>query len=85
MSLLAGWTRHSSVPIPGPLLRWFTSGAWLFGTELFGSTGDAPQLRYGFTLDTSRAQQELGFQPGSRIGFARAGDGTPRAGRNTEK
>jgi nucleoside-diphosphate-sugar epimerase len=36
---------------------------------------DGPHLRYGFTLDTSRARRELGFRPQYRIGLARAGDG----------
>jgi hypothetical protein len=35
-------------------------------------------LRYGFTLDTRRAERELGFRPGYRIGLARAGDGALR-------
>ena len=36
------------------------------------------QQRYGFTLDTRRAEHDLGFRPSSRIGLARAGDGSLR-------
>jgi hypothetical protein len=39
---------------------------------------DGPLLRHGFTLDTTRAQRELDFRPGYRIGLARAGDGQLR-------
>jgi hypothetical protein len=35
-------------------------------------------LCFGFTLDTSRAERELGFRPTDRIGLARAGDGALR-------
>jgi len=37
-----------------------------------------PHLRYGFTLDTRRAERALGFVPGDRIGVARVGDGAQR-------
>jgi hypothetical protein len=51
-------------------------GARLFGMERLGDAMDGPHLRYGFTLDTSRAERELGFRPGYRICLARAGDGS---------
>jgi len=36
---------------------------------------DGSHLRYGFTLDTQRAERDLEFRPADRIGLARAGDG----------
>ena len=41
-------------------------------------TGGGAQLRYGFTLDTDRAADELGFRSQYRIGLARTGDGSLR-------
>ena len=76
LSVLARWTGRSSIPIPGPLIGWFGSASRLMGAEAGGS--DGPLLRYGFTLDTRRAERELGFRPSSRIGLARAGDGVLR-------
>ncbi len=35
-------------------------------------------LRYGFTLDTRRAERDLDFRPNDHIGLARAGDGALR-------
>jgi hypothetical protein len=43
-----------------------------------GADAAGPHLRYGFTLDTSRAERELRFRPRSRIGLSRAGDGALR-------
>ena len=77
LSVLARWTRRTNIPVPGPLLSWIASGARLFGFES-PQTSDGAHLRYGFTLDTSRAERELGFRPIDRIGLARAGDGTIR-------
>lgn len=37
-----------------------------------------PHLRYGMSLDTRRAAEELGFEPRYRVGVARAGDGALR-------
>ena len=64
LSTLARWTSRSIIPVPGPLLN------------AIGATG--PHLRFGFTLDTSRAAAELGFRTRYRIGLARAGDGSLR-------
>jgi hypothetical protein len=70
--------------VPGPLLRAARIGVGRFlGDPLRGAL-DGPHLRYGFTLDTHRAERVLGFRPEYRIGMARAGDGglrleTPRA------
>ena len=48
------------------------------GWRLLGTGAPAahsPHLRFGFTLDTRRAERELGFTPSDRVGLARAGDG----------
>jgi nucleoside-diphosphate-sugar epimerase len=73
LSVLASWTRHTTVPVPGPMLSWLSMGARLLGYE--ESPLQGAHLRYGFTLDTERARRELGFRPSSRIGLAPAGDG----------
>lgn len=77
LSVLARWTGHRTLPLPHTLLSWAGTGArWVgLGGRPFPG-GDA--LRYGFTLDTRRAEHDLGFRPGDRIGLARAGDGTLR-------
>jgi len=76
LSVLARWTRRASVPVPGPLLGWVGTARRLLGGEDRGDLG--PHLCHGFTLDTSRAERELRFRPGTRIGLARAGDGSLR-------
>ena len=40
--------------------------------------GHGPHLRYGFTLDTRRAERDLAFNASDHIGLARAGDGAMR-------
>jgi UDP-glucose 4-epimerase len=77
LSLLARWTGRSAWGVPGPLLALVGAGAHLAG-QAQGTDFDAPYLRYGFTLDTRRAERELGFRPLDRIGLARAGDGALR-------
>ncbi len=76
LSMLARWTGRPSLPTPGPVMDWIAAGARLFGAEAARVTPSA--LRFGFTLDTSRAERELGFRPSDRIGLARAGDGALR-------
>ena len=76
LSVLARWTGHPTIPVPGPLLGWVASGARLLGYEETSIQG--AHLRYGFTLDTQRAARDLGFRPRDRIGLARAGDGKLR-------
>lgn len=76
LSVLSRWAGQPTLPVPGPLIPWLALGARLLGTR--GPASNAPHLRYGFTLDTQRAERELGFLPGDRIGLARAGDGTLR-------
>lgn len=77
LSLLARWVGHPVVPVPGPLLAVAGAAARLLGGEAPGAL-HPPLLRYGFTLDTRRAERELGFQPRDRIGRSRAGDGALR-------
>jgi nucleoside-diphosphate-sugar epimerase len=75
LSTLGRWTRRPCLPVPGPLLRAARAGVGRFlGDPLRGAL-DGPHLRYGFTLDTRRAERVLGFRPEYRIGLARAGDG----------
>jgi nucleoside-diphosphate-sugar epimerase len=76
LSVLARWTGHRTLPLPGPMLSWLSTGARLLGLE--ETTPDGNHLRYGFTLDTRLAERDLDFRPSDRIGLARAGDGTLR-------
>ncbi len=78
LSVLARWTGRQSLPVPSSLLAWLASGARVLGGEELRSSLDGSHLRYGFTLDTRRAERDLGFRPTSRIGLARAGDGSLR-------
>jgi nucleoside-diphosphate-sugar epimerase len=75
LSVLGRWTRRPFLPVPGPLLRAAGVGVGRFLRDPLRDALDGPHLRYGFTLDTSRAERELGFHPQYRIGLARAGDG----------
>lgn len=78
LSVLGSWTRRPLVPVPGPWLR-LAAGALRLAVgeaRLERLAGD--HLRYGFTLDTHRAEHELEFRPTHRIGLARAGDGELR-------
>ena len=76
LSVLARWTGRPTVPVPGPLLRWLAAGERATGTDFAHGTAEGPHLRYGFTLDTRRAERDLGFRSTYRIGLARAGDGS---------
>jgi nucleoside-diphosphate-sugar epimerase len=78
LSLLSSWTGRWNLPVPGSLLGPLSRLARLAGSEALATSLDSPMLRHGFTLDTTRAQQELDFRPGYRIGLARAGDGQLR-------
>jgi nucleoside-diphosphate-sugar epimerase len=78
LSTLARWTGNSSIPVPGGLLHLASRALDLVGGSEVRDSIDGPQLRYGFSLDTRRAERELGFRPGYRIGLARAGDGRMR-------
>jgi nucleoside-diphosphate-sugar epimerase len=78
LSVLSRWTGHWNVGVPGPLLRSAARVAGLAGGDWLRVALDGPQLRHGFTLDTTRAWRELRFKPAYRIGLARAGDGRRR-------
>jgi hypothetical protein len=78
LSLLRRWTGRWNLPVPGVVLGAVSRAAQLMGSDTFASAIDSPLHRYGFTLDTTRAQRELDFRPGYRIGLARAGDGQLR-------
>jgi UDP-glucose 4-epimerase len=76
LSLLGRWTGRPSLPVPRALLAAVDRAAQLFGRD--GAGANASHLRFGFTLDTRRAERELGFRASNRIGLARAGDGSLR-------
>ena len=78
LSMLARWTGHTSIPVPGPLLGMLDATERALGIESRLGAGGGAHLRYGFTLDTDRAAEELGFRSQYRIGLARAGDGALR-------
>ena len=73
LSCLERWTGRSALPVPGPLLR---AAETALGWAVPGAAAlDAPYLRYGFSLDTHRAEAELDFQPRYRIGLSASGEG----------
>jgi nucleoside-diphosphate-sugar epimerase len=76
LSLLGRWTSRPSLPMPRGILAAADRAAQLLGREAAGVSGS--HLRFGFTLDTRRAERELGFRATNRIGLARAGDGSLR-------
>lgn len=78
LSVLSGWTGSSALPVPGPMLGWIARAANLSGLEGLRTALDDALLRYGFTLDTTRAEQKLAFRPGYQIGLSQAGDGRLR-------
>lgn len=78
LSVLGRWTRRPCVPVPGPLLRAVSAAAAQLGSERMQTALTGPHLRYGMSLDTTRAARALGFAPRYRVGVARAGDGVPR-------
>jgi UDP-glucose 4-epimerase len=77
LSLLARWVGRPILPVPGPLLSVAQTGGRLLGRGAGGAL-QGRHLRYGFTLDTRRAERELDFRPTDHIGMARAGDGALR-------
>ena len=78
LSVVAAWTGRAAIPVPGALLSWLGTGARWLGASPQEGAFDGPHLRYGFTLDTRRAERELGFHPSDSIGLARSGDGVLR-------
>jgi len=78
LSVLARWTGRGTWSVPGPLLHGVARAAALLGGASAGTAVDGAYLRYGFSLDTRRAERELGFRPAYRVGLSRAGDGRVR-------
>lgn len=76
LSTLARWTGRRTLALPGGWLSLWSGAARLTGAA--SALPDGPHRRYGFTLDTRRAERELGFRPGYRVGLAPAGDGRLR-------
>lgn len=67
LSVLDRARQSVRVPVPGPLLSLLGRGLERLGADSLGRRIDAPQLRYGASLDTERARTELGFKPTYRI------------------
>jgi nucleoside-diphosphate-sugar epimerase len=78
LSVLGAWTGRPGLPLPGPALRTLATAARWLRRDSWRSAADGAELRYGFTLDTRRAERELGFRPQYHVGLARAGDGRLR-------
>jgi len=78
LSALVRWAGRSAWSVPHPLLGALGRGARLLGAGWRRLPFDGPALRYGFSLDTRRAERELGFRPADRIGVTPPGDGQPR-------
>jgi UDP-glucose 4-epimerase len=78
LSELARWTGGESWGVPGPLLNGAARVIRRLHIDGPSATLDSAHLRYGFTLDTRKAERELGFRPGYRVGLAPAGDGSMR-------
>ena len=78
LSVLRRWTGCSAAPLPGALLR--AAGATLrrVGAREVAASLDPAYQRFGFTLDTRRAEHELGFRARSRVALGRAGEGVLR-------
>jgi nucleoside-diphosphate-sugar epimerase len=77
LSVLARWARRPMFAAPAPLVAAATRLASATGTRwaLLPPTGS--HARFGFTLDTRRAERDLGFRPGYRVGLGRGVDGRP--------
>jgi nucleoside-diphosphate-sugar epimerase len=78
LSVLARWTGRPTLPVPGPFLRVAAAAAGRLGQEGWRGALDGSHLRHGYSLDTTRAARELGFEPHYRVGVSRAGDGAMR-------
>lgn len=78
LSVLGRWTRRPCVPVPGPLLRAASVAAAQLGNDRLQTALGGPHLRYGMSLDTTRASRLLGFAPRYHVGVVRAGDGVRR-------
>ena len=78
LSTLCRWLGRPEWPVPGPLLGALAGAAEGLRLGLADALRPDRHLRFGFTLDTSRAERELGFRPRHRIGIGPAADGRPR-------
>ena len=78
LSLLSSWTGRRNLGMPRVLLRTASRVTRLLGSGWLRVYLDGPHTRHGFTLDTARAEDQLGFRPSYRIALARAGDGQLR-------
>ena len=78
LSVLGRWTHRPLLPVPGPWLRLAAGALRVVAGEAGLERLAGNHLHYGFTLDTRRAQRDLGFRPAHRIGLSRAGDGELR-------
>lgn len=78
LSALTRWVGQTSLPLPGVLLPGAARALGFLRADLSERTLDAAHLRYGFTLDTRRAETQLAFTPAYRIDLARAADGSLR-------
>ena len=67
LSALDRARRNIRVPVPGMVLQALGRGLERLGADWLGRRIDAPELRYGASLDTDRARHELGFKPAYRI------------------
>ncbi len=75
LSVLGRWTRRPTVPVPDPVLRAAAFAATVLREPQLRASVEGTHLRYGFSLDTRRAERDLGFRPSYRVGLGRAGDG----------
>jgi UDP-glucose 4-epimerase len=75
LSLLARWTGRPLFAAPGLALRAAAWSARALRRPAWRTAVEGTHLRFGFALDTRRAERELGFRPSYRVGLARAGDG----------
>lgn len=77
LSVLARWARRPMLAAPAPLVDAATRLVTAAGSRwtLLPPTGS--HARFGFTLDTRRAERDLGFRPGYRVGLGRSPDGRP--------
>jgi len=75
LSVLGRWTRRPTVPVPNSVLRAASFAARVLREPQLRASVEGAHLRYGFSLDTRRAERDLGFRPSYRVGLGRAGDG----------
>lgn len=78
LSLLGQWTGRPGIPVPGLALEALAKASRLLGRRSWPAALDGAELRYGFSLDTSRVERELGFRPRYHVGMAPTGDGRVR-------